>query len=111
MSKPSLLPGEREIATYRANRTQGWRAVGGHLLLSDRRVLFYPHKFDSSTGGRPWECALAEIVAVGLAGRGSNPFNGSMRRRLRIDRPASVDYFVVNKGEVIVDAIRQALAG
>ncbi len=49
--KPELSPNERELETYRANRTQGSRAVGGHLLLTDQRLLFYPHKVDSATGG------------------------------------------------------------
>lgn len=109
MSKPALNPSEREIATYRANRTQGSRAVGGHILLTDQRVLFYPHKFDSATGGKAWECALASISGVGMSARGHNPFNGSMRRRLQIDCGEAVEFFVVNKGESIVTAIQQAL--
>jgi len=49
-------------------------------------VLFYPHKLDSSTGGNNWECDLAPITSVGLSARGSNPFNGSMRRPGRYGR-------------------------
>jgi hypothetical protein len=107
--KPTLQPSEREIETYRANRTQGSRAVGGHLLLTNQRVLFYPHKVDSETGGKSWECSLTSISDVGLSARGSNPFNGSMRRRLQIDRAGETEYFVVSKPDVIVAAIRQAV--
>jgi hypothetical protein len=106
--KPSLRPDEREIATYRANRSQGSRAVGGHLLLTDQRVLFYPHKLDSSTGGKGWECDLGAITNVSLSERGFNPFDGSMRRRLKIERDGSADFFVVNKAESIATAIRDA---
>jgi hypothetical protein len=106
--KPVLNTDEHEIATYRSNRSQGNRAVGGHLLLTDQRVLFYPHKLDSSTGGRNWECDLASITSVGLSERGRNPFNGSMRRRLKIDSDGATEFFVVNKAESIAAAIRTA---
>lgn len=75
-----------EIATYRANRTQSsHRAVGGHLLLTDQRLLFYPHGFDIATGGKSWECTLASISNVGMSDRGRNPFDGSLRRRLQVE--------------------------
>lgn len=106
--KPALMPDEHEIETYRANRSQGSRAVGGHLLLTDRRVLFYPHKLDSGTGGKNWERDLVSITSVGLSERGHNPFSGSMRRRLKIECDGATDFFVVNKAESIATAIRTA---
>ena len=111
MAKPALNPSERALGTYRANRTQGSRSVGGHLLLTDQRVLFDPHKLDSATGGTAWECSLTSITGVGMAARGSNPFNGSLRRRLRIACGESAEHFVVNKGHAIVSAIQQAARG
>lgn len=110
--KPALTPSEREIATYRANRTQSsHRAVGGHLLLTDQRLLFYPHGFDSATGGKSWECTLASISNVGMSDRGRNPFDGSLRRRLQVECEGATEHFVVNKGDGIVAAIRRAAGG
>lgn len=106
--KPALKPDEHEIETYRANKSQGSRAVGGHLLLTDQRVLFYSHKLDDSTGGKNWECDLDSITSVGLSERGRNPFDGSMRRRLKIESDGASDFFVVNKAESIATAIRTA---
>lgn len=108
MPKPALKPDEHEIETYRANKSQGSRAVGGHLLLTDQRVLFYSHKLDDSTGGKNWECDLDSITSVGLSERGRNPFDGSMRRRLKIESDGASDSFVVNKAESIATAIRTA---
>ena len=108
MSKPALRPDEHEIETYRANRSQGSRAVGGHLLLTNQRLLFSPHRFDSATGGDNWECDLASITGVGLAARGRNPFDGSLRRRLKVECGGATDYFVVSKAESIASAIRTA---
>jgi hypothetical protein len=107
VSQPDLRPGERAIETYRANRSQGLRAVGGHLLLTDQRVVFYPHKFDSAIGGRPWECDLKSISKVSTAPRGRNPFDGSIRRRLQIDGQTT-ELFVVNKVDSVVEAIEEA---
>ncbi|MFN8022090.1 MAG: hypothetical protein U0Q03_11235 [Acidimicrobiales bacterium] len=108
MPKPVLNPDEREIETTRANRSQGSRAVGGHLLLTNQRVLFYAHRLDSSTGGKNWACDLSSITNVGLAERGRNPFDGSMRRRLRIEFEGAIELFVVNGAESIAEAIRSA---
>ena len=108
MAKPTLRPNERELATYPANRSQGFRALGGHLLLTDQRVVFYPHAVDSATGGKGWECELASISGVRMSARGLNPFNGSLLPRLQIDGDGTTAYFVVRNGYAIVDAIKQA---
>ena len=108
MFKPVLESDEREVATYRANRSQGSRAVGGHLLLTDRRLIFYPHKVDRATGGNAWECRLTALTDVGLSERGRNPFDGSLRRRLKVGHGGSLDLFVVNKAEAVAAAIRSA---
>jgi hypothetical protein len=110
MPPPALEPNEREIATYRANRTQGSRAIGGHLLLTDRRVVFYPHKVDSATGARNWESALESISDVSMSDRGRNPLNGSLRRRLKISCRDVNEHFVVSNGAAIVEAIQQAIS-
>jgi len=103
-----LHDGEQEVETYRANRSQGSRAVGGHLLLTDRRVLFWPHRLDGSTGGKSWECDLVSITCVGVAERGNNPFNGSMRRRLMIECDGATECFVVNAAESVARVLRAA---
>jgi hypothetical protein len=107
--KPVLKPGEREIETYRASRSQGSRAVGGHLLLTNQRVLFYPHKLDALTGGKSWECDLASISHVRVAEQDYKPFDGSMRRRLQIECADTAEHFVVNKVETVVGAIGVAV--
>ena len=108
MGRPALRPNERELATYRANRSQGLRAVGGHLLLTDQRVVFYPHGLDRATGGKGWECELSSLSIVCMSARGFNPFNGSLRPRLQIDGNGVTEYFVVNNGFAIVDEIKRA---
>jgi hypothetical protein len=106
--KPELKPGEQEIETYRASRSQGSRAVGGHLLLTNQRVVFYPHKLDAVTGGKSWECDLASIANLRVAEQAYKPFDGSMRRRLEIECAGTAEYFVVSKVESVVSAIGAA---
>lgn len=108
MKKPDLRVLEVEIRTYRANRNQGARSVGGHLLLTNQRLLFYPHGLDGATGGKSWQCELRDIADETIAPRGVNPFNGSMRRRLGIAVGDSVDLFVVNKVADVAEAILRA---
>jgi len=76
-------------------------------MLTNLRVVFYPHKFDGATGGKPWECTLTSVSRVGMSARGMNPFNGSMRRRLQIECDGVMEYFVVKNGAAIAAAIEQ----
>lgn len=105
-----MRPNERELATYRANRSLGFRTLGGDLVLTDQRVIFDPHVADSAAAGKRWACELTSITNVLMSARGFNPLNGSLLPRLQIDADGASEYFVVREGFAIVDAIRQAKA-
>ncbi|CAN5908486.1 hypothetical protein BH11MYX2_BH11MYX2_11700 [soil metagenome] len=95
---PTLHPDERFVASYPANRTQGKRAVGGGLHLTTQRLRFCPNVLDVRLGGRPWECAHAEITAAGVEpGRFSllELFSGGLAKRLRIHLGDRIEYFVI----------------
>ena len=125
MSRPELNPDEREIKSYRAQQTQDGpargplkytalglvssRGVGGHLILTNQRLLFYPTTLERKVGGVDWECSLASITDVGRAPRGRNLFDGSLRRRLQIESAGATDYFVVNfVANGLIDEINKA---
>ena len=59
---PDLADDEHWLAHVAANRTQGKRAVGGGLHVTNHRLLFSPNLIDARLGGKPWSCALADIV-------------------------------------------------
>jgi hypothetical protein len=84
-----------ELLSSRANMTVGNRALGGRLHVTTVGVLFRPHWFDRLTGGKEWQIDLGEITGVHVADRGSNPFDGSVRRRLVIETSHQNEYFVV----------------
>src|SRR5205823_1300502 len=66
IESPLLGPNEVAVWSGPANRTQGWRAVGGKLFVTDQRVVFIPHSFDRKTGGSGWSCSGPEIQAIGV---------------------------------------------
>lgn len=71
-----------------ANRTQGLRAVGGHLDVTDGVLRFTPNAFDAVTGGKPLEVPLTQVASVGTEpGRWalSELFSGGLRTRLAVD--------------------------
>lgn len=70
--------------SVRANMTQGWRAVGGKLAVDDGRIGFAPHGFDRSTGGRSFDRPLVDLDSIDLVPRTLHPFNGGLRKRLRL---------------------------
>jgi hypothetical protein len=80
----------------RANRTQGNRAVGGHLVISPARIAFEPNRYDRERGGEPWSTSLADVVAIGKKRRTWNPSDGGIRTRLELEmRDGHSELFVV----------------
>jgi hypothetical protein len=110
-----LEQGETVTWSRRANRFQGSRAVGGRLALTDRRLMFAPHRFDAALVGKRWEARLDEIRTIGIEPRGSGVkglFGGGMRKRLRV-RTARGDeeHFLVNKLDQVLESLEEAGVG
>jgi hypothetical protein len=98
------------VENWRANRRQSARAVGGRLVLTEADLEFRPNRLDAATGGKAWSTELAQIRSVDREKRGRNPFNGSLRGRLRVETvDGGVELFVVNGLEQVTDRIRRAL--
>ena len=85
---PTLADNEHWLLNLAANRTQGKRAVGGGLHVTNERVLFCPNVIDARLGGKAWSCQRVEITSIGIArGRFSllEMFSGGLTDRLRFD--------------------------
>jgi hypothetical protein len=57
-----LQPGEAVVREGRANLQRGAEAVGGHVYLTDRRLIFESHRFNVQRG--PAEIPLTDITGV-----------------------------------------------
>src|SRR3954451_16880617 len=57
-----LQPGEALIKESRANLQRGIESVGGHLYLTDRRLIFESHRFNVQAGAT--EIPLGDITGV-----------------------------------------------
>jgi hypothetical protein len=107
LAKVESLENETEVFSCLANRTQSSnRAVGGKLIVTNRRILFLPHLLDASLGGQTMTVSLGEINGVGIEPAGGDTFGGGLRDRLRVDSQASIELFVVNKLQEVVDLLR-----
>jgi hypothetical protein len=104
-----LESGEREAWRVTANRSYDGVAVGGRLLVTDRRILFRPTGFEHGLGREGWECSLSDVVKVDLAERELNFFSGGLRRRLRIRTKVGSGLFVVWRPRSVADRLRRAL--
>src|SRR3954465_11932788 len=79
-------------------------------VLTEADLEFRPNRLDAATGGKAWSTELAQIGSVGKEKRGRNPFNGSLRGRLRVETvDGGVQLFVVTALEQVADRIRRAL--
>ncbi len=38
-----------------------FRSIGGRVYLTDRRLVFAPHKFDERLAGRAWSARLVDL--------------------------------------------------
>lgn len=93
-----LEPGEVERHAVLANHSVGWRAVGGKLVVTDRRLVFRPNRVDRELGGGLWSVPLGQIVEIGRRRPTFHPFNGGLRSRLRIVTADGAEHlFVVNR--------------
>ena len=60
--EPTFEKGEEVRWEARANRFQRKiRSIGGRIYLTDRRLVFAPHKFDEKIGGRAWSARLSDL--------------------------------------------------
>jgi hypothetical protein len=107
--KSELGEGERVLERWRANRTQSaQRAVGGHLHLTDRRLLFEPHAFDASLAGRTVSVPLVDVSDVTRVPRDLRDlFGGGLRARLAVVTPRETHLFVVNDLDGKVERIQR----
>lgn len=111
-AKVTQLDGEVVIERWRANRTQtSTRAVGGHLYLTNRRIVFAPHILDSVLEGAFWIVALADVRQIDRHKRDlSQILGGSIRDRLEIVRTdGTADLFVVNKLDSVMEKLERCL--
>ncbi len=110
---PELAADEHWVVHLAANRSQGKRAVGGGLHLTTQRLLFSPNVIDAKLGGKPWSCALPEILSVGVErSRFSllELFSGGLTDRLRLDlRDGGRELFVVRDPEQRAAELRELL--
>lgn len=84
-----------------------WITSGGRLVITNRRVLFQPNRFDALTGKRPWECPLASVKGVQTVDRDPSVLAGGMRERLGIQTTDGVEVFVVNNAATKVTELRK----
>ncbi len=104
------MPGEKVLFSVLANRRQSsQRAVGGKLFITNLRVIFIPHLFDSATGGEQMTFPLQDLHEIGTQPSGGDFFGGGMRDRLRLVHRSGMELFVVNKLPVVIENIERLL--
>lgn len=90
-----------------ANHSQGWRAVGGSLTVSEGVLEFRPGWVERLLRGRRWCCRVSDIVAIDRAPpkRGQVLAGGSAWRLRLTMLTGEQECFVVSSDWV--DALRR----
>lgn len=104
---------EEVMLSYPANHTQGKRAVGGKLFVTNCRLAFAPNRIDANMGGETWELPLSDFTSAGTDKpriRITEIFSGAWRTRLAIhDQGGGVQYFVVGNPEKVSGELSSAI--
>jgi hypothetical protein len=94
-----------------ALRTIGPTSAAGKLCLSSKRILFVPNRYGNLKQRSVWSIGRGEILAIDVAGRTWQPYNGGLRRRLRVtSRAGDEELFGVNKVDAVVRELRSRLS-
>ena len=104
---------EEVMLSYPANHTQGKRAVGGKLFVTNYRLAFAPNRIDANMGGNAWELPLSDFTSVDTEKprlRITEIFSGAWRTRLAVHaRLGGVEYFVVSDPQQVSGEISKAI--
>ncbi|MFE7718398.1 hypothetical protein ACFU44_05085 [Nocardia rhizosphaerihabitans] len=109
IGSPTLGASEKVVWQQLANRTQGGRAVGGRLYLTEARLVFVPNRLDALTGGKRWEVPLSRVRALGRQSPDGGLFSGGLRTRLHVDTDSGTELFVVGKLDEVIEILETAL--
>jgi|SRR4051794_17661702 hypothetical protein len=77
-------PAAAERYSCFANRTVGWRAVGGKLVATSDTLWHEPNFVERLLGGKRWSVPLASVSTVGLDLPNGNLLDGGVRCRLLV---------------------------
>lgn len=108
-----LGEGEMILVSYPANHSQGKRAVGGKIFVTNRRIAFVPNRLDALLWGRSIELPLAKVTSISTVPpriRLGEIFSGALRSRLVIrGRVEDGDYFVVSNPQLTASQIEGSI--
>jgi hypothetical protein len=110
---PPALRDETILQRWRANHSVSpTRTAGGMLHLTNRRIVFAPHRISWWFSCDPWDVFLPDVAEVGCQDRAMTSHrDGSLRRRLTIrlndDRN---EFFVVARPTAVVAVLHHSLA-
>jgi len=97
IAHPKLEEGEAIRWESSAGRALNrWITSGGRLVVTNKRVLFQPNRFDAMTGKRPWGRPLTSVKDVQAVDRDPTVLAGGMRKRLGIQTADGIEVFIVN---------------
>ncbi|WP_174278081.1 hypothetical protein [Goekera deserti] len=112
---PQLQPGEHTLFRALANTfSGGWRALGGWVTVTDRRLLFSPHRVDALTGGRPISIDRTAIRRVtvnrpGLHAARQHGPAGLVRRHVEVQHGDGSSFFLVTRPGELLQVLQEPI--
>jgi hypothetical protein len=110
--EPELVPGDRVRWNQSAGYSVGPTFMGGHLYITETELIYVKGRLGGTIGnwGDPPRFPLSEIVGIDVMERTLTPYDGGMRRRVRIQRDGGVEYlFIVKHPDDVAAELRHVL--
>ena len=108
---PPLNPGEGVIVSVGGSRqdSDAIRIIGGHVTLTNQRLIHMPGIGERAFRGHIWECPLSNIQSVEVGSRFTN-FIGGLGQAVTVTlKSGSGTMFQVWRGSRLVSQIRAAI--
>ena len=112
----AIEPDEYVVFEALANNfAGGWRAIGGRVTVTNRRLLFTPNRVDGMTGGRRLAIERRDIKRVseeepGRQAARQHGLGALMRRYVGVEHPAGPTFFVAGHPERLLSALQDEAA-
>ena len=108
--RPPLVPGEKitwqRTALYCLPNT----TIGGTFYATSSEFIFMPNRMSSRKDWGPQRIPFGQVANLSVQERTGTPYNGGLRRRVRIDMRNSETHLVVMRHpDDAVDELRALL--
>jgi hypothetical protein len=95
--RPPLEPGEHILWQRPCGYSLDTAVVAGTIFKTESDLIFMPNRMSNRKSWGPQRIRLADVSRVDVMGRTGTPYNGGLRRRVRVEMHNGAAHLLVMK--------------